>query len=200
MKKFKTVSSNVNSYILAGGFYYAGYSAVNTFLSLLIASKVSGGRLDIVGYAVAYYMLVRALFEIPMSRWTESFSFAKKRNLIGVGYIIYGFFIFLLGYSTEIWHIFFLQTFIGLIDATLYPVKWTIFAKIVDRGNEELEWGLEDVASTFLPAIFTALAGIISVRLGLTYAFWLFATLLVVSGGLFLHIKPKPTTHQLREE
>ena len=189
MNLFKPITANVKSYIIADGFYYAGYSVVNAFLSILITSKVTGGRLDMVGYAISYYMFVRAFTEIPISRWTKKFSLLTKRNIIAYSYIFYGILIFLLGYSTQLWHIFFIQTLVGLLDAMAYPIKWTIFTKIVDRGNEELEWGLEDIASTLLPAIFTALAGIVSSSFGLEYAFLIFAILLVVSGLTFFSIK-----------
>jgi len=176
-------------YIIADGFYYAGYSVVNAFLSILITSKITGGRLDMVGYAISYYMFVRALTEIPISRWTKKFSLLTKRNIIAYSYIFYGILIFLLGHSTQLWHIFFIQTLVGLLDAMAYPIKWTIFTKIVDKGNEELEWGLEDIGSTLLPAIFTALAGFVSSSFGLEYAFLLFAILLIVSGLTFFFIK-----------
>ncbi|MFA6475590.1 MAG: MFS transporter [Patescibacteria group bacterium] len=189
MNKIKGISSNIKAHIIADGFYYAGYSVVNTFLSLLITSKVAPGRLDIVGYAISYYMLIRALAKIPLSRLTAPLSATAKRNLVGYGYIFYGMFIFLLGYSTNIWQIFAIQTVVGLLDALTYPIKWSIFAHIVDKGREEYEWGLEDIASTSLPAIFIAVAGIVSSQFGLENVFLLFAVLLIVSGLTFFSIK-----------
>lgn len=143
MNYLKTISPNVKYYIFADGFYYAGYSVVNAFLSILITSKVTGGRLDMIGYAISYYMFVRALTEIPISRWTKNLPLLTKRNIIAYSYILYGVSIFLLGYSTQLWHIFLIQTIAGLLDATAYPIKWTIFTKLVEKGNEELAWGLE---------------------------------------------------------
>jgi predicted MFS family arabinose efflux permease len=189
MKLLGSISSNVKSYIISDSFYYAGYSVVNAFLSILITSKVTGGKLDTVGYVLSYYMLVRAVTEIPLSRWTKNLSFLSKRNIIASSYIFYGILIFLLGYSTELWHIFLIQTVLGLLDAITYPIKWGIFTKIVDKGNEELEWGFEDIASNLLPAIFTAIAGVVSVNLGLEYAFLLFAILLTISGLTFFFIR-----------
>ena len=144
--------------------------------------------MDIVGFVIAYYMLIRAASELPLSRWSKNFSFLAKRNIIAYGYIIYGVLIFILGYSTQIWHLFAIQTIIGLIDALTYPIKWPIFSKSMDKGNEEFEWGLEDIGSTLLPGIFTAMAGVISVSFGLEAAFLLFAALMVISGIIFLFL------------
>jgi MFS family permease len=81
------------------------------------------------------------------------------------------------------------QTALGLIDATVYPIKWTMFTKLIDKGTEELAWGLEDLGSAFLPAVFTALAGFLSASFGLRYAFLLFAILLIISGLTFFSIR-----------
>jgi Na+/melibiose symporter-like transporter len=193
MNFLKTVNPNVKSFIISDGFYYAGYCVVNAFLSILITTKITGGRLDIVGYVISYYMLVRALAEIPISRWTKKFSFLTKRNVIAGSYIVYGVLIFFLGYSTELWHIFLIQTLVGLLDATAYPIKWTLFTKIVDVGNEETEWGLEDIVSGLLPALFTTVAGYVAAKFGLEYAFWIFAVLLIISGLKFFSIKQDTT-------
>ena len=190
MNIFKSINFNVRSYIIADGFYYAGYSVVNAFLSLLIASKITGGRIEIVGFIIAYYMLIRAVLEIPLSRLTSKFSFVSKRNLIASSYVLYGIFTALLGFSTQIWHLFLIQTIIGFLDALTYPIKWPIFTRIIDKEKEELEWSLEDIFSTLLPAFFTALAGIVSSAFGLEAAFLLFGLLLVISGITFLLIKP----------
>lgn len=184
----KLISSNVKFFIVADGFYFAGFSPVNAFLSLLITSKVTGGRLDLVGYVISYYMLVRAFAEIPISRWTKNFSLLKKRNVVGLSYIFYGILILLLGWSTQLWAIFLIQTLIGLLEATSYPIKWTIFTKIVDKANEEMEWSLQDIVTSLMPAIFTALAGLVASNYGLEYAFLLFSVLLVISGLTFFRL------------
>jgi hypothetical protein len=114
MKLLKSVNSSVKSYVIADGFYYAGYSVIGAFLSILITTKIAGGRIDIIGYAISYYMLVRAITEIPLSTWTKRWSFLTKRNVIACGYILYGLLIFLLGYSFEIWHIFLIPDGTGL--------------------------------------------------------------------------------------
>lgn len=187
---FKFINLNVKFFIIADGFYYAGYSVVNAFLSILITSKITGGRIEIVGFVIAYYMFIRAVLEIPLSRLTSKYSFVLKRNLIASSYILYGIFTALLGFSTQIWHLFLLQTLIGFLDALTYPIKWPIFTRVIDKEKEELEWSLEDIFSTLLPAFFTALAGMISSALGLEAAFLLFGLLLVISGITFLLIKP----------
>lgn len=187
---FNFLNLNVKFFIIADGFYYAGYSVVNAFLSILITSKITGGRIDIVGFVIAYYMLIRAFSEIPLSKLTRKLNITAKRNIIASSYMLYGLLTAVLGFSTQIWHLFLIQTLAGLLDGLTYPIKWPIFTRILDKDREELEWGLEDIFSTLLPAIFTALAGVVSSSFGLESAFLLFGLLLFISGIIFLLIKP----------
>jgi hypothetical protein len=77
----KSIGSNVKIYFIADGFYYAGYSVVNAFLSLLITSKITEGRLDMVGFVISYYMVIRAISELPLSRLTKNLLSLLKRIL-----------------------------------------------------------------------------------------------------------------------
>src|SRR3989338_7272900 len=189
MKLLSSVNLNVKFYILANAFYYSGYSVINAFLSLFVTSQISGGRIDMVAYAISFYMIIRAVFEIPLSRLTRNLSFIKKRNIIAISYILYGILLFLLGHSFAMWQVFAIQFVLGLLDAIAYPLKWGMFTRIVDIGNEELEWGLEDITSSLLPAVFTAFAGIMSSQFGLEFTFLLFAILLIASGFFFFLMK-----------
>lgn len=50
----KALTRNALLYIVADGFYYAGYSVVNVFLSALITNSIAPGRIDLVGFVVGY--------------------------------------------------------------------------------------------------------------------------------------------------
>jgi hypothetical protein len=185
------VNRNVKSFVIADGFYYAGYDVIDGFLALLIVDRIAPGRSDLMGYAFSYYYLLRSLVELPLSRLSRNSSLLRKRTVIGFGYLLYACFVLLLGVSSSLWEVFFILTVMAVIDALLYPMKWTIFTKILDRRNQEFEWGLEDLFSTLLPAIFTAVAGFVSAAYGLEATFALFAALFALSGVTFFFIRPR---------
>ena len=187
------LSKNIRLYIIADGFYYAGYSVVDAFLSALITIKIAPGRVDLVGFVIGYYMFVRALSEIPISRITKKLSSVQKRNLVSTSYLFYGGLIIMMGFVDSLSQIFVIQTIIGLLDATAYPLKWPLFVKSVDK-EEELAWSLEDIAATLLPAGFTILAGSLAGAFGLQAPFILFGALLLISGTVFRFIKTPTAT------
>ena len=193
MKNFqialKNLNSNIRFYIIANGFYYAGYSIINVFLSALITSKILPNRLDAVGLVIGYYMFLRAVLEIPFSRFTKKLGFNSRKHLVSISYLIYGILIISLGHASSIAYIFLIQTLVAIIDSIAYPIKWTLFTKNLER-EEELTWALEDISATLLPAFFAAIAGIISQKFGIASAFLLFGSLLILSGIFFNFLKP----------
>lgn len=182
---FSSLSRNFIFFTLSDSLYYSSsYAMVNAFLSILITSRLTD-RIDIVGFVMAYYMIVRVATEVPMSTFTKKLSRKARKNLVSINFAIYGVGLMLLGYTTEIWHIFALQTLFGFLDATNYPLKWTLFPQILDKSKEELEWSLEDSLGSLFPAIAAVAAGIISERYQLPIVFIMFGTLMIVSAIIF---------------
>jgi len=192
----KLFNRNVLIYTLADGFYYGGYSVINAFLAVLITDKITDGRVDIASYVVSYYLILRAVAELPLANFVRRYSDSTKLKIVTGGYLTYGTLVLLMGFSNAVWEIFALQTGIALIDALTYPIRWPIFTKVVDRGNEELEWGIEDVAGTILPAGFSALAGIIAEAYGISSAFYVFGPVFMISGLGFSFIELKNHPHK----
>ena len=189
LKAFQALNKNIRLYIIADGFYYAGYSVVDAFLSVLITIKIAPGRVDLVGFVIGYYMFVRAISEIPMSRLTRKLTPVQKRNLVSASYLLYGGLIIAMGFADSLVQVFAIQTIVGLLDAVAYPLKWPLFVKSVDK-EEELAWSLEDIAATILPAGFTILAGSLAGAFGLSAPFILFGMLLLTSGVIFRFLRP----------
>ena len=182
---FSSLSRNFIFFTLSDSLYYSSsYAMVNAFLSILITSRLTD-RIDIVGFVMAYYMIVRVATEVPMSTFTKKLSRKARKNLVSINFAIYGVGLMLLGYTTEIWHIFALQTLFGFLDATNYPLKWTLFPQILDKSKEELEWSLEDSLGSLFPAIAAVAAGIISERYQLPIVFIMFGTLMIISAIIF---------------
>lgn len=193
MRFLNSVNPNVKTYLLANSFYYGGFDIINAFLSILITSQITDNKLEYVGYILGYYMLVRAGMELPLSKITRGLSDQNKINVVTYSFIFYGILIALMGFSTNIMQLLVLQTLIAMLDALAYPLKWTLFTKIIDNSNQELEWGLEDVLSVIVTAFTSILGGIISKVYGLSSVFILFGIMFSLCGITFHLIKIKKT-------
>lgn len=187
----QSINKNVKFYLMSNSLYYGGFDIIGAFLAILIVDNITGGSVEIVGYLLAYGMILRAVLEMLISPHTKSLSWNSKEKFVTFGYILYGIVIAFMGFSTTIYQIFIFQTLISLIDALCYPLKWSIFTSIIDRDNQEVEWGLEDITSTFLSALFAALAGFIINSYDIRLLFVFFGTSYFLSGFLFHFIKLK---------
>ncbi len=200
-KPSSKISRNVKLFLLSNSCYYGGFDIINAFLSILITTRISHGNIEIVGFVVAYGMLLRGLSEIGLSKFLSKYSWEQKRNIVTFVYILYSMAILLTGFSTQIWQVVVLQTGIAVFDAIGYPLKWSIFSSIMDKKNMEVEWGLEDILSTLTGAVFSAVGGVLSQRYGVEVIFVTFGFFYFISAVSFHFIHfPKLRRHLLVTE
>lgn len=197
MHMFSSVSKNVRFYFLSNSLYYGGFDVIGAFLAILITEKVAGGSPAIVGYLVSYGLIARAVLEIFISPHLKKFSWSTKQRIVTGGYLIYGVVTIMMGFSVSIFQVLLFQTAISLIDAICYPLKWSIFTKIIDSNNQEFEWSLEDVLSTLASAGLAALGGYLTNWYGLSIIFIFFGISYFLSGLSFYFIKMKRHQHIL---
>jgi len=169
-------------------FYYAGIDVPYAYMAVLITSQVSDGNVGAVGFSLTITMLARAFSELPFSKITQKYNKFTKRNIVAASLVLYGILLMVMGQAQALWQVYAVQVLIGLLEGLAYPIKWGIFTSILDKGKEEFEWGLEDVASTFFPAMFAMLTGVLAGLVGLPVLFFLFGIVMIISGILFLRI------------
>jgi predicted MFS family arabinose efflux permease len=192
-----SVNKNVKFYLLSNSFYYGGFDIIGAFLAILITTNITNGSAEMVGFLLAYGMVMRAMLELLISPLTKKINWSKKIKLVAFSYLLYGLAIGLMGFASTMWQVFAIQTCISLIDAACYPLKWSIFTKIIDQNNQEFEWGLEDIMSTLASAAFAALSGIIIEAYSISTLFMFFGGSYFFSGLSFYFIKMKKYRHTL---
>jgi MFS family permease len=187
--KLGKINKNLRVFYVANSFYYGSYDIINAFLAVLITVQVTDGRLDAVGLVIGYYMFIRAIMEVPLTKLTNKWPNKRKVNFIVISGVLYGFLIALMGFSSSLVMIFVIQTFIAIIDSLTYPIKWSIFSNILDKGNEETEWGIEDSLSVMTTAAFSVIGGVLSQKFGIEFLFITMGIMFAMSGLLFHFMK-----------
>lgn len=187
------INRNVKYYLASNSLYYGSFDVINAFLSILVTNKVTGGNIEIMGLILGYTMLLRAFVELILIRIIKIKRKSFEKNIVAVSYVLYGLLVIALGFSESILYVFLIQTGLALLDALAYPMKWSIFSLILDKNNAEQEWGLEDIISTAVSAIFASIGGILSVAFGLEAIFIIFGLLYIGSGLLFFPIRVSNT-------
>lgn len=183
------INKNVRIFYLANSFYYGSFDIINTFLAVLITNKITDGRVDAIGLVVGYYMFLRAIIEVPFTKVTNKWSQRTKIRFITISALIYGALIASMGFAGSLWVVFAIQTFLAIIDAITYPMKWAIFSNIIDKGNEEMEWSIEDTLSVVTTATFAVVGGILAQKYGLELLFIIMGMMFALSGLSFHYMR-----------
>lgn len=182
------VSKNVKSFIISDSLSYSASSLVNVFLTFLIADRITNGRIDLVGFLISYYMVFTAFVGLFFAKKAKINKPEHKKHLVTWSHVLYGLLIALMGFSTSIAHIASILSALAILDGILYPLKWDIFSKILDKGKEVYEWSLEGFYTAIAAAITAALAGYMASKLGLESVFIIFGLFYIISGIAFFQI------------
>lgn len=185
------VNPRVKSFLISDSFYYASYDVMGAFLAILVTNEITNGSAEMLGFVIAYGMLVRPLIQLPLSKISKKITVRGKIKIVGISTIIGGLLLVLMGQATQIWHVFVIQTLFSISESISFPLKWGIFTKILDKRNVEFEWTLEDMVTMIPSAISAALAGLISITWGLSTLFIFFGGLYICSGMTFMLIDRK---------
>ncbi|NCT55904.1 MFS transporter [bacterium] len=190
------LSKNVKSFLVSDTLSYSASSLISVFLTFLISDKITHGRIDIVGFLIAYYMLTKGAVGIYFSKKLDIKSTTKQKHLVTGSHVLYGVLIALMGFSTTIIHIALILTLLGFLDDLLYPLKWDIFSKILDKGKETYELSLQYFFTAIAAAITAAVGGFLGNRVGLETVFTIFGVFYVLSGIAFYQIITEHTLIQ----
>jgi MFS family permease len=162
--------------IKADFFFFSAAGLVAPVFAVFLTDKLKDGSIEVAGFAVAIYWIVRSIFEIPVAKFLDKHK-GEKDDLL---FLVAGYFVVALihfGYTqaTLSWHIYILEFFYAIAMAVAAPGWSAIFTRHIDKGKEGFEWSIEHVAYSAGIGIAGALSGIIIANYG-------FNTLFIIAG------------------
>lgn len=158
-------------FVVASGGLFAPIFAV------FITGFIPGATLKTVGFALGLYAVAKSALQIPLARFLDSHKGERDDfYALMAGAAVAVVYPFALLWVSEAWHLYLLETFVGLGDAALMSAYYSLFARHVDKGAEGFEWSLFSVGGlTISSAIGGAVGGILGDVFG-------FRTLFMASG------------------
>lgn len=179
------INRSVGVFIGSEILFWASSMAVGAFLSVLVTTKITDGDLKAVGLSASIYLLSRAILAIPFSLLIHRFSNEQKKNIVGWGMVIYGVVIIGVGLSSRVMELYVLQAVLGAFDALFYPIRWSIFGRILDKGREEMGWAVHDSITSLTSSAFVAVIGAVAMGVGLVPIFVILGIIYSLSGIIF---------------
>ncbi len=154
--------------------------------------NVLGGSVEVVGIAMALYLVVKSLFEIPVGIYIDR-SKSEKDDLYTaiIGTVLTAASIFAYNFVTEVWHLYLVQVAYGISAAISHPGWYSIFPKHIDKHKEAFEWSMYDVLLGLGMAAAAAIGGFLADQLGFNALFNVAAVFTLSGAVLLLMIRKK---------
>jgi len=173
----KTVNKVIRGLIISDFFLFFSMGLLTPIFAVFILHNVAN-KIEVIGYAVSIYWLVRVLTVVPLSHLMDK----MKGEMDEYYFMIFGTFIaacvpLFYIFSSLPWHIYLLQIVSGLANSMAVPAWRILFTKHIDSRIVGLEWSLEDVGVGIATASSATLGAFIANRFG-------FNTLFIIIAGV----------------
>jgi hypothetical protein len=143
-------------------------------LFAIFAERLGGNILEI-SWAWATYLMISGFFVIIVGKMTEK-KYSKSRVMM-LGYWLNALFTFGYLIVSEPWHLFVVQSGLGIALAMASPTWSALYAKYEDKKHDTFEWGLADGEARIITGIAMVIGGLIVSYLSFTA---LFATMGII--------------------
>lgn len=153
--------------ILADFFVFSGLGLINPIFAIFIKDNLVGGSLTSVGAATTIYLLVKAICQIPISRFTdrEAANMREFWTLI-VGYSMIAATPFLYLAIHTVTGLYAVQAFYGLGAAFAFPGFMAIFTKFADHKRAGFSWSFYSTVTLISAAAAASVGGLVGERYG----------------------------------
>lgn len=157
----------IKTLILSDFFLHSGWGLIGPIFAIFVTQQIEGGNVAAVGFIAATYWFVKSISQPFIAHFID----VKKGEVDDFKFLIYGLFfanLVPLGYffSSQLWHIFLLETIRGVCMACFVPAWAGIFTRHIDKGWEAFSWSIESTGVGFAAAFAAAFGGIIATILG----------------------------------
>jgi len=170
--------------IKADFFFFSALGLVAPIFAVFLTSKLKDGSIEVAGFAVAIYWIVKSIFEIPVAKFLDKRK-GERDDLIFLvaGYFVVGLIHFAYTQATLSWHIYILESLYAIAMAIAMPGWSAIFTRHIDKGKEGFDWSVEHVVYSIGTGIAGALSGIIIAKYGFNAVF-VIAGIIAMIGAL----------------
>ncbi|OGN02369.1 MAG: hypothetical protein A2655_01390 [Candidatus Yanofskybacteria bacterium RIFCSPHIGHO2_01_FULL_43_42] len=168
----------IRTLVSADFFTTAGFSVFGPVFAIFVTRQITGGSLEIIGFAAAIFQIFKSVLQIPIARYLD-----KNHGEYDDFYsLVFGTFLvatvpFWYIFASEPIHIFIIQAIYGIGAAFSIPPWYAIFSRHLDKMQESTEWSMDSIAVGVGAASSAAIGGILAQKFGFNFVF--------IVGGIF---------------
>ena len=146
--------------MLSDLFLFTGFGLVTPILAIFVKDNLSGGTIAAAGIASFIYLFMKAIVQLPFSRYTDAHP-KLQRHLLIYGSILMSASSLMFIPATHISTIYMAQFLRGIGAGLAYPCWLSLWSVHLDKHHEGYEWSLYNTVAS----IGTAIAAVVGAAL-----------------------------------
>lgn len=156
----KKVPKGTRVMIFSNSVFWLASNLLTPFLSIFYISELSGVTLTEVGISALIYYLAFGVIE-PLAGLVSDKYEGLKDEIFFVfgGFLARGIIFILFSFSTNVWHLYMFQFWLGAFRAISGPSYKVLFSKMMGNKISGLYWGLDESLINLSAAIGAGVGG-----------------------------------------
>lgn len=187
-KTMISINPVIRTLVVSDLFVLSGIGLFSPILAIFIANQIQGGDTQVAGFAAAIYFAMW-IFQIPVGKYLDR----NHGDRDDFWFLIAGSFLtsivpFLYLFASLPWHVYLLQSIMGLGRALDLPPWYALFTRRIDKSREGFDWSVENVAAGLGLAATGALGGTLAKWYGFQAVFLLAGVLSIIGSSVLIFI------------
>ncbi|GIU68506.1 MAG: hypothetical protein KatS3mg001_356 [Candidatus Pacearchaeota archaeon] len=127
--------------ILSDVLILSSFGLIGPIFAIFIIENLENGTIVTAGLATTIFLIVKSVFQLPLSRYLIDKEKHKTRSLLAGTFLIV-LVPFIYFFSKSVYTIFFAQVIYGLGAAMAYPSWFSLFTTYIDKRHKGFEYTL----------------------------------------------------------
>src|SRR3990167_8857727 len=179
----------IRTLVVSDFFINAGFSVFGPVFAIFVTKQITGGSLEVLGFAAAIFQIFKSGLQIPIARYLDK-NHGEYDDfysmILGTSLIVLVPFAYL--FATTANHIYIIQAVYGIGAAFSIPPWYAIFSRHMDKMKENVEWSMDSIAIGISGACAAALGGFLAQRFSFEMVFVIGGIIAIVGSSQQIRI------------
>lgn len=174
----------IKTLVISDFFVNAGFSVFGPVFAVFVTKQITGGSLEVIGFAAAIFQIFKSGLQIPIARYLDKNhgEYDDFYSMVfGTALVVMVPFAYIFASTAN--HIYLIQAVYGIGAAFTIPPWYAIFSRHLDKMQENVEWSMDSIAIGIGAASAAAVGGILAQKFGFQFVF-IIGGILAVFGGI----------------